>query len=62
MTYDSDSGRLTFLKETACSPEWLHASTSTVDWAYWIVFMQVLEQYKQSAFAFFQWKFLWKKN
>ena len=27
MTYDSDSGRLTFLKETACSPEWLHATT-----------------------------------
>ena len=44
MTYDSDSGRLTFLKKkTACSQEWLHASTGKLyhSLSHWIVFIQV---------------------
>ena len=69
MTYDSDSGRLTFLKETAHSLEWLRASTGKLyhSLSHWIVFTQVLNLMNQSSTSraplhFFQRKFAWEKD
>ena len=56
----SNSGRLTFLKETARSPEWLRVTTGKLyhSLSYWLVFTQIFVsyesvQYKRSVFTFF---------
>ena len=42
-TYNSDSGKLTFLKETARSPEWLHVTTGKLyhSLSHWMVVTQI---------------------
>ena len=65
MTYDSDSRKLTFLKETAHSPAddfmpVLESYTTICPLRAGIVSYES-EEYKQPS-HFFQWKFVWEKN
>ena len=65
----SNSGRLTFLKETARSPEWLCVTTGKLyhSLCHWMVFTQIFVsyesvQYKRNMFTFlFNGSLYWKK-